>query len=195
MPVCAARPTGLTASERARPKKAAYGHKTECRLRVRAQVVLHAARARSNARIARGTGLHLDAARTWRVRFAERVLAGLSDRRRSGRPPSFTALQVAGIEAPACRFPAETGTPLSRRSCSELPREVATKAIAGSISASIDSGEPRAPDSGPGSGDTFEGRDRAVLGHMAAKASSMALHVASRSSSVTAEGTNQQAMP
>jgi hypothetical protein len=30
----------------------AYGHKTEYRLRVRAKVVLHAARGRSNARIA-----------------------------------------------------------------------------------------------------------------------------------------------
>ncbi|MET8038377.1 hypothetical protein [Streptomyces sp. NPDC005345] len=57
MLVCAARPIGLAASERARSKKAAYGHKAEHRLRVRAQVVLHAARGRSNARIARETGL------------------------------------------------------------------------------------------------------------------------------------------
>ncbi|WP_406312581.1 helix-turn-helix domain-containing protein [Streptosporangium sp. NBC_01639] len=43
----------------------AYGHKTEQRLRVRAHVVLHAARGRSNARIARETGLHLDTVRRW----------------------------------------------------------------------------------------------------------------------------------
>jgi hypothetical protein len=42
-----------------RLKKMAHGHKTEHRLRVRAHVVLHAARGRSNARIARETGLHL----------------------------------------------------------------------------------------------------------------------------------------
>ncbi|MFF6852717.1 MULTISPECIES: helix-turn-helix domain-containing protein [Streptomyces] len=48
----------------------AYGPKTEHRLRMRAQVVLHAARGRSNARIARETGLHLDTVRTWRNRFA-----------------------------------------------------------------------------------------------------------------------------
>ncbi len=40
------------------------------RLRLRAQVVLHAARGRSNARIARETGLHLDTVREWRGRFA-----------------------------------------------------------------------------------------------------------------------------
>ncbi|MFD9514126.1 helix-turn-helix domain-containing protein [Streptomyces mirabilis] len=69
----------------------AYGHKTEHRLRMRAQIVPHAARGRSNARIARETGLHLDTVRTWRGRFAEGGLARLSDRRRSGRPPGFTA--------------------------------------------------------------------------------------------------------
>ncbi|MGW3046333.1 helix-turn-helix domain-containing protein [Kitasatospora sp. NPDC001159] len=61
-------------------KKAAYGHKTEHRLRVRAQVVLHAARGRSNAHIARETGLHLDTVRKWRGRFAELGLASLADR-------------------------------------------------------------------------------------------------------------------
>ncbi|MEU9482403.1 hypothetical protein AB0D83_01795 [Streptomyces decoyicus] len=33
---------------------------------------------------------------------------------RPGRPPVFTALQTAQVEALACRMPAETGTPLSR---------------------------------------------------------------------------------
>ncbi|MGW1659268.1 IS630 family transposase [Streptomyces atratus] len=114
----------------------AYGHKTEYRLRMRAQVVLHAARGRSNARIARETRLHLDTVRTWRGRFAEHGLSGLSDRERTGRPPMFTALQVAETKALACQLPAETGTPLARWSCPELAREVVARAIAGSISAS-----------------------------------------------------------
>ncbi|WP_258382943.1 helix-turn-helix domain-containing protein, partial [Streptomyces sp. NTH33] len=109
MPVAAARPIVLRAAERERLKKMAYGHKTEHRLRMRAQVVLHAARGRSNARTARETGLHLDTVRCWRGRFAEHGLAGLSDRERSGRPPSFTALQVAQVKALACRLPAESG--------------------------------------------------------------------------------------
>jgi transposase len=136
LPVAAACPIALSATERERLKKMAYGHKTEHRLRMRAQVVLHAARGRSNARIARETGLHLDTVRTWRGRFAERGLPGLRDRKRSGRRPSFTALQIAEVKALACQLPAETGTPLSRWSCPELAREVVARAIAGSISVS-----------------------------------------------------------
>jgi transposase len=136
LPVVAARPIVLRAAERERLKLMAYGHKTEYRLRTRAQVVLHAARGRSNARIARETGLHLDTVRCWRGRFAEHGLGGLRDRERSGRPPSFTALQAAQVKALACQLPAETGVPLARWSCPELAREVVARAIAGSISAS-----------------------------------------------------------
>ncbi len=114
----------------------AYGHKTEHRLRMRAQVVLHAARGRSNARIARETGLHLDTVRCWRGRFAERGLGGLRDRERSGRPPSYTALQVAQAKALACRLPVETGVPLGRWSCPELAAELAARGITGPVSAS-----------------------------------------------------------
>lgn len=136
LPVTTARPIVLRAAERERLKRMAYGHKTEYRLRMRAQVVLHAARGRANARIARETGLHLDTVRCWRGRFAEHGLAGLSDHERSGRPPSFTALQVAQVKALACRLPAESGVPLARWSCPELAREVVARAIAGSVSAS-----------------------------------------------------------
>ncbi|MFI8006222.1 IS630 family transposase [Streptomyces sp. NPDC086010] len=136
MPVAAPTPITLRAAERERLKKMAYGHKTEHRLRMRAQVVLHAARGRSNARIARETGLHLDTVRCWRGRFAERGLGGLSDRERSGRPPTFTPLQVAEAKALACRLPAETGTPLARWSCPELARELAARGITGTVSAS-----------------------------------------------------------
>ncbi|MEV0600319.1 helix-turn-helix domain-containing protein [Streptomyces sp. NPDC050315] len=114
MPLASARPIFLTASERERLKKMAYGHKTEHRLRRRAQVVLHAARGRSNARIARETGLHLDTVRTWRDRFAGNRLPALSDRKRSGRPASFLPLQSAQVKALACQLPPESGTPLRR---------------------------------------------------------------------------------
>ncbi|WP_326570290.1 helix-turn-helix domain-containing protein [Actinacidiphila glaucinigra] len=111
MPAVPARLIALTASERERLKKMAYGHKTEYRLRARAQLVPHAVRGRSDARIAPETGLHLDTVRRWRGRFVEQRLAVLADRRRSGCPPAFTALQMAEVKAPACRLPAETGTP------------------------------------------------------------------------------------
>jgi transposase len=136
LPVAFACPIVLTASERERLKKMAYGHKTEYRLRMRAQVVLHAARGRSNARIARETGLHLDTVRTWRGRFAAHRLPALGDRKRSGRPAAFTPLQTAQVKALACQLPAESGTPLSRWSARELAREVVDRAIAGAISAS-----------------------------------------------------------
>ncbi|SFH19280.1 intein C-terminal splicing region [Streptomyces mirabilis] len=103
---------------------------------MRAHVVLHAARGRSNARIARETGLHLDTVRTWRGRFAEQGLAGLADHRRSGRPASFTPLQVAEAKAMACQLPAETGVPLSRWSCPELAAELTARGITDSVSAS-----------------------------------------------------------
>jgi transposase len=114
----------------------AYGHKTEHRMRMRAQVVLHAARGRSNARIARETGLHLDTVRTWRDRFAQQGLAGLADRKRTGRPPAFSPLQAAQVKALACQLPAETGVPLSRWSAPDLAREAIERGIAAFVSAS-----------------------------------------------------------
>jgi transposase len=136
LPVATARPIALRAAERARLKQMAYGHKTEYRLRLRAQVVLLASRGRSNARIARETGLHLDTVRTWRNRFAGHGLRGLADRKRTGRPPSFSPMQTAQVKALACQLPAETGVPLARWSCPELAAELAARGITGPISAS-----------------------------------------------------------
>ncbi|WP_405835132.1 IS630 family transposase [Streptomyces platensis] len=126
----------LTTAERERLKKMAYGHKTEYRLRVRAQVVLHAARGRSNARIARETGLHMDTVRAWRGRFAAGGLPALADRKRSGRPARFTPVQIAEAKALACQLPAETGVPLARWSCPELAAELTARGITDTVSAS-----------------------------------------------------------
>ncbi|MEV6805194.1 IS630 family transposase [Streptomyces sp. NPDC051132] len=136
MPVTPAVAVVLTASERHRLKKMAHGHKTPHQARQRATIVLLAARGCPNARIAAQTRMHVDTVRTWRGRFTAGGLAALSDRRRSGRPPSFTPLQVAEVKALACQLPAETGPPLSRSSCPELAREVVARAVAPAISAS-----------------------------------------------------------
>nr|WP_256259213.1 helix-turn-helix domain-containing protein [Streptomyces mirabilis] len=48
--------------------------------------------------------------RTWRGRFATGGLPALADRKRSGRPASFTALQVAEVKALARQLPAKTST-------------------------------------------------------------------------------------
>lgn len=59
MPACSAVPVVLTAAERRRLKKMAYGHKTPHQARQRAAVVLLAARGRGNARMAAETRLHV----------------------------------------------------------------------------------------------------------------------------------------
>lgn len=134
--VARARAIAPTPAEREQLKMMAYGQKTEHRLRMRAQVVLHAVRGRSNARIARETGLHLDTVRTWRNRFAALGPTGLADRKRSGRPPRFTALQVAQVKALACRLPFEADAPLSHWSCLELAREAMARDITTFVSSS-----------------------------------------------------------
>ncbi|MFI6007186.1 helix-turn-helix domain-containing protein [Streptomyces sp. NPDC051366] len=126
----------MTASQRHRLKKMAYGHKTPYQARVRAHLVLHAARGRSNARIAAETGLHVDTVRTWRGRFATGGLPALTDRKRSGRPPRFTPVQVTEVKALAYQLPAETGAPLSRWSCPELAREAVSRGLTGAVSTS-----------------------------------------------------------
>ncbi|MFD4030069.1 IS630 family transposase [Streptomyces sp. NPDC058637] len=126
----------LTAAERHRLKKMAYGHKTPHQARQRAAVVLLAARGRGNARIAAETHLHVDTVRTWRGRFAHGGLPALADRKRSGRPARFTPVQVAEAKALACQLPAETGVPLSRWSCPELAAELTARGITNTVSAS-----------------------------------------------------------
>ena len=63
----------------------------------------------------------MDTVRTWRGRFADGGLPALADRRRSGRPARFTPVQVAEAKALACQLPAETGVPLARWSCPNMP--------------------------------------------------------------------------
>ncbi|MDH6222034.1 hypothetical protein M2283_009381 [Streptomyces pseudovenezuelae] len=93
MPVCPAVLLELTAAERHRLKKTAYGHKTPHQARQRATIALLTARGRSNAQVAAETHLHLDTVRRRRSRFAAGRVPALADRKRSGRPPTFTALQ------------------------------------------------------------------------------------------------------
>ncbi|MFC9589863.1 helix-turn-helix domain-containing protein [Streptomyces sp. NPDC056944] len=72
--------------------------------------MLLASRGRSNAGIATETRLHVDTVRRWRGRFAVGRMPALADRQRSGRPPTFTALQIAEVKPLACQLPAESRT-------------------------------------------------------------------------------------
>jgi transposase len=122
-------PVMLTASERKTLKRRARGAKTPHRDRVRAQIVLAAARGRANARIAADLGISVDTARKWRGRFAEHGLGGLADLPRSGRPRRITELERAAVVALACQLPAATGVPLARWTSPELAAELRAQGL------------------------------------------------------------------
>jgi transposase len=126
----------LTATDRHRLKALAFSHTAGYQRVVRARIVRDAAHGYSNIRIAARHGVHVDTVRLWRGRFAEQGMAGLGDRRRSGRPPRFTPVQVAEVKALACQLPAETGTPLSVWSCPDLATEAVGRGIVAAISSS-----------------------------------------------------------
>lgn len=119
----------------------------------RARIVLEASRGVSNAEIARRLDVTRDTAATWRRRFAEAqphlehfeelpveqlgnaVEAILSDRSRSGAPPTFSPEQRTRILALACRDPQEVGRPISHWTPRELADEAVQQGIVSSISA------------------------------------------------------------
>jgi transposase len=136
MPLSRAVPVTLTAAERTRLKKRARGAKTPHRDRLRAQIVLAAARGRDNAWIAADLRVTVDTARKWRGRFAARGLAGLADLPRCGRPRRISELTRAAVVALACQLPAATGVPLSRWTGPELLAEVTRAGTDDKLSAS-----------------------------------------------------------
>ena len=117
-------PVTLAAAERKTLRKRARGAKTPYRDRLRAQIVLAAARGQGNARIAADLGVTADTVRKWRGRFARHGLGGLKDRPRPGRPRRISELTRAAVVALACQLPAATGVPLSRWTGPELLAEV-----------------------------------------------------------------------
>ena len=136
MPLPRAVPVTLTAAQRATLKTRAGGAKTAHRDRLRAQIVLAAARGLDNARIAADLGITVDTVRKWRGRFAARGLDGLRDMHRCGRPRRISELTRAAVVALACQLPAATGVPLSRWTGPELLAELTQAAPQEKLSAS-----------------------------------------------------------
>src|SRR5580704_11376894 len=124
MPLPRAVPVTLTGAERTTLNNRARGAKTAYRDRLRALIVLAAARGRDNARIAADLQITADTVRKWRGRFAVRGLAGLADLPRCGRPRRISELTRAAVVALACQLPAATGIPLSRWTGPELLGEL-----------------------------------------------------------------------
>jgi transposase len=126
----------LSPAERQELTRRAHAAGTAHRDVLRARIVLAAADGATNTAIAAGLGLHVDTVRKWRRRFCAERLAGLADRPRSGRPRTFTAVQVAEVKALACELPADTHLPLARWSCPDLAAEAIRRGVVASVSAS-----------------------------------------------------------
>ncbi len=125
----------LTGSQRRALQRLTRAGRTEQRLVMRAKIVLAAAAGESNAQIARWLRICEDSVRKWRRRWcAAPGVASLGDAKRSGRRPTFTAVQVAQVKAMACTPPKDKGLPLSRWSCPELAEQAIAHGICGSIS-------------------------------------------------------------
>jgi transposase len=106
-------------------------------LAARARIVLPAAAGRTNTQIAHLVGVCVDTVRKWRHRWrVQPGTASLGDATRSGRPPSFTPVQIAGVKASACRPPEARGVPLARWTCPNLAAQVVADGIAASVSTS-----------------------------------------------------------
>ena len=136
MPLLRAVPVVMSAGERAALKKRVRGAKTAHRDRLRALIVLAAARGRDNARIAADLQITVDTVRKWRRRFAVRGLGGLADLPRPGRPRRIGELDRAAVVALACQLPAATGVPLAHWTGPELAAELAVRGLARPMSAS-----------------------------------------------------------
>lgn len=87
---------------------------------VRSRIILAAARGEPHARIAADLGVYPDTVRKWCKRFYFGRMPALKDKERSGRPPVFSDVQVAGIKALACTPPPGMGLPLARFSSREI---------------------------------------------------------------------------
>lgn len=135
MPIFTAAPVVLSPADHAILTARCAAARTEYRDLVRARIVLGAAAGTPNAVIAIEVGVHLDTVRKWRGRFVLKGIPGLEDLPRTGRPRSFTPVQVAQVKALACTLPAETGLPLSRWSHADLAAEAIGRGIAETISA------------------------------------------------------------
>src|SRR4029077_10087772 len=80
----------LMAEERAELEGLARSTKTEHRLRQRARIVLLAADGVASRAIGRGVGSTTGTASKWRVRYAEKRLAGLDETGERGAEPKYT---------------------------------------------------------------------------------------------------------
>ncbi len=127
---------------------------TSAQLIERCSIILLSADGVSNTEQGRLLGIDRQRPRRWRIRWSENqerlaeaeregasdkdlamlLRALLSDERRSGTPPTFTAEQLAQIIAVACEPPEESGRPVTHWTPRELADEVVQRGIVETIS-------------------------------------------------------------
>jgi len=116
----------LSGAEKQALRQLKHDGQSERRLADRARIILWTAEWLAVDTIAERLEIHRDTVIAWRQRFLARRAAGqtpldrLRDQPRSGRPPTFSASQIAQIKAVACEKPAELELPLSRFSLAEV---------------------------------------------------------------------------
>jgi transposase len=126
----------LSAADRAVLQDRARAYTAPFAVVVRAKIVLLAADGLANTAIAERLDVDVDVVSRWRKRFCEEGLAGLRDRKRSGRPRSFPPQVVAEVKAMACEPPAARAVPLSRWSSAELAAQAVAEGLTVGVSAS-----------------------------------------------------------
>jgi len=151
----AAHPITLTTRQRAVLEQwVARPSKTPHRLWVRCQIILLSDEGLSNAQQARTLRTTRKNIQRWRARwhvgadalaqiedkqpkpkdYAAAILTRLQDAPRSGRPPIFSAEQLAQIIALACTKPEEAHRPVDRWTPRELAEEATRRGIVEQIS-------------------------------------------------------------
>jgi transposase len=123
------RPLVITDEERAELQRRVRAHTTPQRTAKRARIVLLAADGLPNRQIAPMVGRNEHTVAQWRRRFAAEGLAGLQDRKRSGRPLVYDHDQRLRIVATVTQEPPD---PASHWSHSQLAKALADMGISAS---------------------------------------------------------------
>jgi transposase len=103
----------LTEEERAVVERLAHSRTAPARRVERARIIWYASQGQSAPAIAGQLRLDAYTARGWIRRFNAEGLAGLEDRPRAGRPPTYSPAQVAAVVAAALTAPKALGLPFA----------------------------------------------------------------------------------
>ena len=103
----------MMAEEAQRLQRLAHGRTTQARLRDRARICWLSSQGQSVAAIKTALGVADGTVRLWISRFNAEGLDGLRDRRRGGRPATYTPEQVGELVATSLTDPQALGLPFS----------------------------------------------------------------------------------